>query len=68
MTTTAGTDLNQIDLSDLSLWEDGPPHERTFSVSASVAGEVVGEGVGRTKKAAEQEAARAALGPDVGGG
>ena len=27
MTTTAGTDLNQIDLSDLSLWEDGPPHE-----------------------------------------
>ncbi|MBJ7244484.1 MAG: cytochrome P450, partial [Solirubrobacteraceae bacterium] len=27
MTTTAGTDLNQIDLSDLSLWTDGPPHE-----------------------------------------
>jgi len=27
MTTTAGTDLDQIDLSDLSLWEDGPPHE-----------------------------------------
>ena len=27
MTTTAGSDLNQIDLSDLSLWEDGPPHE-----------------------------------------
>lgn len=27
MTTTAGTDLSQIDLSDLSLWEDGPPHE-----------------------------------------
>ena len=47
--------------------EQGPPHERTFAVTASVAGEVVGEGTGRTKKAAEQEAARAALGPAVGG-
>ena len=43
--------------------EDGPPHEKTFAVTASVAGEVVGEGTGRTKKAAEQEAARLALGP-----
>lgn len=47
--------------------EDGPPHERSFAVTASVGGEVVGKGVGRTKKAAEQEAARAALGPDAGG-
>jgi len=46
--------------------EDGPPHEKTFSVTARVAGEVVGEGTGRTKKAAEQEAARAALGPAAG--
>ena len=43
--------------------EDGPPHEKTFAVTASVAGDVVGEGTGRTKKAAEQEAARVALGP-----
>ncbi len=43
--------------------EQGPPHERTFAVTAIVAGEVVGEGTGRTKKAAEQEAARIALGP-----
>lgn len=47
--------------------EDGPPHERSFTVTASVAGEIVGEGVGRTKKAAEQEAARIALGPVSGG-
>jgi ribonuclease-3 len=47
--------------------EDGPPHERSFAVTASVAGEVVGRGVGRTKKAAEQEAARIALGPTEGG-
>jgi len=43
--------------------EDGPPHERSFAVTASVGGAVVGTGAGRTKKAAEQEAARAALGP-----
>jgi len=41
--------------------EAGPPHERTFEVAASVNGELVGEGSGRTKKAAEQAAARAAL-------
>ena len=47
--------------------EDGPPHERTFSVAASVDGEIIGEGTGRTKKAAEQEAARVALAPLEGG-
>ncbi len=41
--------------------EAGPPHERTFEVAASVNGELVGEGSGRTKKAAEQAAAQAAL-------
>ncbi len=41
--------------------EAGPPHDRTFEVAASVNGELVGKGSGRTKKAAEQEAARAAL-------
>jgi ribonuclease-3 len=41
--------------------ELGPPHDRTFDVRASVGGRVVGEGSGRSKKAAEQAAARAAL-------
>ncbi len=41
--------------------EHGPPHDRTFEVRASVGGKVVGSGSGRSKKAAEQAAARAAL-------
>lgn len=41
--------------------EIGPPHERTFEVEASVNDRVVGRGSGRSKKAAEQAAARAAL-------
>jgi ribonuclease III len=41
--------------------EDGPPHDRTFEVVASVAGSPVGRGAGRSKKHAEQEAARIAL-------
>lgn len=42
--------------------EEGPPHDRVFSVSALVGGEEVGRGRGRSKKDAEQEAAQAALG------
>jgi ribonuclease-3 len=41
--------------------ERGPPHDRTFSISAMVDGTEVGRGIGRSKKDAEQEAARAAL-------
>ncbi len=41
--------------------ERGPPHERTFSVSAMIGGAEVGRGTGRSKKDAEQEAAQAAL-------
>ena len=41
--------------------ELGPPHDRTFEVLASVGGRPVGTGSGRSKKHAEQEAARAAL-------
>jgi ribonuclease-3 len=41
--------------------ELGPPHDRTFEVRAIVDGRVVGTGTGRSKKAAEQEAARLAL-------
>lgn len=41
--------------------EDGPPHDRRYDVQASVEGEVVGSGSGRSKKAAEQAAAEQAL-------
>jgi ribonuclease-3 len=41
--------------------ERGPPHDRTFSISATIDGIEVGRGTGRSKKDAEQEAAQAAL-------
>jgi ribonuclease III len=41
--------------------EQGPAHDRTFTVDATVDGRVVGQGSGRSKKAAEQRAARSAL-------
>jgi ribonuclease-3 len=41
--------------------EQGPPHDRTFSISATIEGVEVGRGSGRSKKDAEQEAAQAAL-------
>ncbi len=41
--------------------EDGPPHDRTFVVSAAVAGRPLGRGQGHSKKTAEQQAARQAL-------
>ena len=42
--------------------EQGPPHRRSFVAIAEVAGRELGRGEGRTKKAAEQEAALEALG------
>jgi ribonuclease III len=41
--------------------ESGPAHQRTFEVEAAVDGQRVGTGAGRSKKAAEQMAAEAAL-------
>jgi ribonuclease-3 len=41
--------------------ESGPPHDRTFEITATVSGEEAGRGSGRSKKDAEQAAARAAL-------
>lgn len=41
--------------------ESGPSHDRSFEVAASVEGEVIGKGAGRSKKAAEQAAASEAL-------
>jgi ribonuclease-3 len=41
--------------------EEGPPHERIFVVRVDVGDRALGEGRGRSKKVAEQEAARVAL-------
>jgi ribonuclease III len=41
--------------------ENGPPHDRRFVALALVAGEELGRGEGKTKKAAEQSAAELAL-------
>jgi ribonuclease-3 len=41
--------------------EHGPPHERTFDVEARAGERVIGTGSGRSKKSAEQEAARTAM-------
>jgi ribonuclease III len=40
--------------------DDGPDHAKTFTAVVMLAGQVRGKGTGRTKKAAEQEAAEAA--------
>jgi ribonuclease-3 len=40
---------------------EGPAHDRRFTCAAVVDGEELGRGEGRTKKLAEQEAAREAL-------
>ena len=41
--------------------EEGPAHDRSFIAVAEVAGQELGRGEGKTKKAAEQEAALHAL-------
>lgn len=41
--------------------EEGPDHNKSFTVSALVNGEAMGRGKGHTKKAAEQAAAYEAI-------
>jgi len=41
--------------------EEGPPHDRTYTVAARVDGRELGDGRGKSKKHAEQEAARMAV-------
>ena len=41
--------------------QEGPSHQREFTVEALLGGEVAGRGQGRSKQAAEREAARVAL-------
>lgn len=43
------------------LEETGPDHDKTFYVSVSIDNEVLGKGLGKSKKEAEQNAARHAL-------
>ena len=43
------------------LRESGPDHNKIFTVNVSCDGKVLAEGNGRTKKAAEMDAARIAL-------
>lgn len=43
------------------LYEEGPDHDKTFTVNVMINGTVLGEGTGKNKKAAETEAARMAL-------
>ena len=44
-----------------TLGTEGPPHDRTFTAAAIIDAEVVGTGIGRSKKEAEQAAAQQAL-------
>ena len=48
-------------VSYVELSASGPDHMRTFEAAALVEGKILGRGIGHSKKAAEQEAARAAL-------
>ncbi|MFN3534451.1 MAG: ribonuclease III [Desulfatiglandales bacterium] len=41
--------------------EEGPPHERSFKIALYLKGELISIGKGRSKKEAEQEAAKEAL-------
>ena len=41
--------------------ESGPDHDKEFTVEVSLNGEVVGKGIGSSKKRAEQDAARVAI-------
>jgi ribonuclease-3 len=47
---------------------EGPPHDRSFTAAAVIGDEILGTGVGRSKKDAEQHAAREALGALTGAG
>lgn len=41
--------------------EEGPPHDKRFTVEARLNSNVLGVGIGRSKREAEQQAAKKAL-------
>jgi ribonuclease-3 len=45
----------------VTVGESGPDHKKTFSVEARLNSNVIGKGVGKTKREAEQNAAKKAL-------
>lgn len=45
-----------------TIGEEGPPHDRTFTVKVCLEGDDLATGVGKTKRQAEQSAAEKALG------
>ena len=51
---------NQV-LSYSLIGESGPDHDKRFTIAVLLNGQKIGEGTGRSKKRAEQEAARVAL-------
>jgi ribonuclease III len=62
---TALQELAAAELASLPVYEvtdSGPDHDKQFAAQVMVDGEWLGAGEGRSKKAAEQEAARAAYG------
>ena len=70
---TLGTDDHKTHLQEISQMvfrtpptytlvdESGPSHEKRFVTQIAIAGKVLGQGMGRTKKQSQQEAARKAL-------
>ena len=54
-------DNNQLKLRYKLISEEGPDHNKNFTIAVCVGNDEIGCGVGRTKKAAEQEAAFQAI-------
>jgi ribonuclease-3 len=54
------TAVKMLGVPDYQVEESGPDHQKSFRAGVRVGGRVLGSGEGRTKKAAEQQAAEAA--------
>jgi ribonuclease-3 len=54
------TAVEGLGVPEYQVEESGPDHQKSFSAVVRVGGQVLGSGEGRTKKAAEQQAAEAA--------
>ena len=54
------TAVKMLGVPDYQVEESGPDHQKSFRATVRVGGQVLGAGQGRTKKAAEQQAAEAA--------
>ena len=54
------TAVKMLGVPDYQVEESGPDHQKSFRAVVKVGGRILGSGVGRTKKAAEQQAAEAA--------